>query len=333
MTQISSLEVIRQIDALFQQADKLWATLSPDERNRLNDVHNEDGSLGHCIRWGLQACAELGEKEASVNPVLQAQLKSYLERILATNPFFDVYQMYKANYPASCAQEPGESDLDFVRRCAEEDCEDGLDGTVCPPMFPEIAGDVVAGRPTPEPEIIKMTYLIVPAWSEQAGQCRIYSFTNHPTDPLAHYRAYPQAWKEVGIMNSRGQLVCLTAPSHVYQEFKDSEPLMAGTVFTFDEKPSPTNVAVYDQGTKSSDRYTVVYLDKMETANLHAARGLSAKPFDPQGFGMYTMATPGAHLGEMIRFEDLPQDCRQLVWNDLAADKAQTQEPLAAPAP
>lgn len=78
-------------------------------------------------------------------------------------------------------------------------------------------------------------YLIVPAWSDQAGQCRIVRREHeikHP-DPLKHYRQYPEQWKEAGRMNSRGVVVALDATPEVLQEFRDCEPLMAGTSFDF----------------------------------------------------------------------------------------------------
>lgn len=77
-----------------------------------------------------------------------------------------------------------------------------------------------------------MTYLIVPACTDQAGQCRIAQREGDIADALKDYRADPDAWSDVGLMNSRGNLVCLNAPSVVYQEFKSMEPLMAGTQVT-----------------------------------------------------------------------------------------------------
>jgi hypothetical protein len=74
------------------------------------------------------------------------------------------------------------------------------------------------------------TYLIVPAWSDQSGQCRIVAIDRDigRENALHAYRGRPDAWHEVGLMNSSGKLVCLTAPDAVTQEFKDCEPLMAG---------------------------------------------------------------------------------------------------------
>jgi hypothetical protein len=75
------------------------------------------------------------------------------------------------------------------------------------------------------------TYLIVPAFSDQAGQCRIVMRPGpapRGRSALMHYRNYPDQWREAGLMNSSGQLVCLDAPDHVREEFIDCQPLMAG---------------------------------------------------------------------------------------------------------
>jgi hypothetical protein len=82
-------------------------------------------------------------------------------------------------------------------------------------------GGLRAADPKPK------TYLIVPAWSDQAGQCRIVVRNGLPADALADYRATPDYWIDVGLMNSRGELVYLDAPKSVVQEFRDCA-LMAG---------------------------------------------------------------------------------------------------------
>lgn len=86
---------------------------------------------------------------------------------------------------------------------------------------------------------MRIAYLIVPAWSDQAGQCRIVSRVYDPefgndTPGLREYRANPDLWREAGIMNSRGSIVCLdpSHPSHL-NSMKRDEPLMAGTVYSF----------------------------------------------------------------------------------------------------
>lgn len=69
------------------------------------------------------------------------------------------------------------------------------------------------------------TLYIAPAMTDQAGQCRIYSIEGKAHDAALLYRQHPNLWKEVGIMNSRGQLVCCEV---AFQEIRDMEPLMAG---------------------------------------------------------------------------------------------------------
>jgi len=76
---------------------------------------------------------------------------------------------------------------------------------------------------------IHVQYLIVPAESDVAGQCRIvcrHHSIKHET-PLTHYRQYPEQWSDVGLMASNGTVRCLDAPSSVWQAFWDCEPLMA----------------------------------------------------------------------------------------------------------
>lgn len=90
-------------------------------------------------------------------------------------------------------------------------------------------------------------------------------------------------------------------------------------------------IRCYDNGGKTADRYTVVYIDQPETPVPHcrphfACVGMSAEPFHPQGFGQHSVATCGAHLGQRVPFATLPADCRRLVESDL------TPEPRATPA-
>lgn len=78
------------------------------------------------------------------------------------------------------------------------------------------------------------TVYIVPAMTDLAGQCRIVARAGEVDCARDDYRANPDAWKEIGLMNSRGKLVCLTAAPAVVDEMKSCEPLMAGLVFEFD---------------------------------------------------------------------------------------------------
>ncbi len=76
-------------------------------------------------------------------------------------------------------------------------------------------------------------------------------------------------------------------------------------------------IRIYDNGGKTADRYTVVYMDEPEGKGLYGARGMSEHPTHPQGIGMYCSAMPGKHLGNRIAFEDLPSDCQKVVLQDL----------------
>jgi hypothetical protein len=51
-------------------------------------------------------------------------------------------------------------------------------------------------------------------------------------------------------------------------------------------------IRIYDNGGKTFDRFTAVYMDHPERAGfyktgLYAARGMSENPFHPQGFGQF----------------------------------------------
>jgi hypothetical protein len=77
-------------------------------------------------------------------------------------------------------------------------------------------------------------------------------------------------------------------------------------------------VRIYDNGGKTWDRYTVVFMDQPEnTPNTYAALGMSTYPTQPQGFGQHCTATPGRHLGKRIAFEELPIDCQKLLASEL----------------
>lgn len=82
---------------------------------------------------------------------------------------------------------------------------------------------------------MKTTYYIVPAWSDQAGQCRIVSHAGRVENAQASYRDCPEQWREAGLMNSQGRLICLDGTAFAVAEFRDCEPLMAGLQITVDE--------------------------------------------------------------------------------------------------
>ena len=79
-----------------------------------------------------------------------------------------------------------------------------------------------------------VTVYIVPAWSDQAGQCRIVATDGNVKDATASYRNQPERWMEVGHMNSQGKVISLSRElqdAGLLQEMRDCEPLMAGGQF------------------------------------------------------------------------------------------------------
>ena len=80
-------------------------------------------------------------------------------------------------------------------------------------------------------------------------------------------------------------------------------------------------IRCYDNGGKTYDRYTVVFMDQSygdSAPSLKVALGMSTHPSHPLGFGQYTSAMVGPHLGKQIKFEELPPDCQQCVLNDMS---------------
>lgn len=74
-------------------------------------------------------------------------------------------------------------------------------------------------------------------------------------------------------------------------------------------------VKVYDNGGKTFDRYTAVYLD-MPDREFVCCRGMSEHPCHAQGFGQFSSCMDGRHLGKHIRIKDLPVDCQKLINSD-----------------
>lgn len=85
------------------------------------------------------------------------------------------------------------------------------------------------------------TYLILPAWSDQADQCKIVSREGRYPQALLSYRETPELWSEAGIMNSQGKLVFLD-DKELFFEMQAQEPLAAGLVY-YREGPVSTEPA------------------------------------------------------------------------------------------
>lgn len=77
-----------------------------------------------------------------------------------------------------------------------------------------------------------------PSDAMHAAQARIYRALFDDRVPVSvrdHFRASPSAWKEVGLMNYEGRLVCFEGTPEQRQELLDSQPLMAGSYLTYRE--------------------------------------------------------------------------------------------------
>ncbi|AEK59702.1 hypothetical protein A5904_14800 (plasmid) [Acidithiobacillus caldus] len=74
------------------------------------------------------------------------------------------------------------------------------------------------------------TFYIAPAFSNQAGQCRIVRHDRRIKNPARHHREHQEEWKEAGLMSSQGRLVCLEASAMMAKIFREREPLAAGLV-------------------------------------------------------------------------------------------------------
>lgn len=86
-------------------------------------------------------------------------------------------------------------------------------------------------------------------------------------------------------------------------------------------KPKIKVIAIYDNGGKTADRYTVYYniVESIRNGNnLYACLGMSEHPFHPQGIGMHSSGRLGRHNGRRIPFDKLPTDCQKAVLQDLA---------------
>lgn len=95
----------------------------------------------------------------------------------------------------------------------------------------------------------------------------------------------------------------------------------------------PKYIRAYDNGGETADRYTVVYTGRIpgKLCGWYFYVAMSENPYHPQGvgihgehFGRFDLNKWGFspaigrknHLGKRIKFEDLPERCRELVVND-----------------
>ena len=76
-------------------------------------------------------------------------------------------------------------------------------------------------------------------------------------------------------------------------------------------------VAIYDNGGKTTDRYTVYFNTKDKRENWYPCLAMNNYPFDPQGFCQHSSGLLGRHNGKRIAFSELPLDCQKAVRQDL----------------
>lgn len=70
------------------------------------------------------------------------------------------------------------------------------------------------------------------------AQARIYltDADYMPRSMPDYYRSNPQAFKEIGLIDHKGSIRCLEDIQGITQDLKDQVPLMAGTVYPYDDK-------------------------------------------------------------------------------------------------
>lgn len=86
----------------------------------------------------------------------------------------------------------------------------------------------------------------------------------------------------------------------------------------------PRYIRCYKSKEDVADLYTVVFTGNYtkSTGGESMYVGMSAHPFDPQGFGQHgsnkgQIDSPSyGHLGKKIKFTELPEDCQKLVISD-----------------
>lgn len=88
-------------------------------------------------------------------------------------------------------------------------------------------------------------------------------------------------------------------------------------------------LAVYDNGGKTADRYTVCYTPETINGEVwYGFRAMSENPTHPQGVCMfeYTRTRPwatwgGSGYGKVIAFDALPNECRRIANLDLQGEE------------
>lgn len=107
---------------------------------------------------------------------------------------------------------------------------------------------------------MKLVVYIAPSSGElHHPQARIYArlFDKWQLRTASHnmrdcYNEQPGQWRECGLMNYEGKLVCFNGPREALEELQDSQPLMAGTFFTYDYDPKQEVSFARMEGTRGN---------------------------------------------------------------------------------
>lgn len=100
----------------------------------------------------------------------------------------------------------------------------------------------------------------------------------------------------------------------------------------FNRMPQPINLeegnmkikAIYDNGGKTVDRYTVVIVDSMKRVKIPCGDkefpclSLSVNPDSPQGVSHWSSGIEGRHLGKKINLKNLPENVQKHIKARLA---------------
>lgn len=120
-----------------------------------------------------------------------------------------------------------------------------------------------------------ITLYVAPNVTDRGTHNRIYAATVADSVNSAWYsfKNNPRIWKEVGLINSEGKLVCLAACKDVWDEVKSCEPIIAGATFQFESLSADTDARQDSWELRFKDR--VYYIKDKTVKSDIIASGLS----------------------------------------------------------
>lgn len=145
------------------------------------------------------------------------------------------------------------------------------------------------------------TALIVPAVTDQAGQCRIVVAEGRFSSALTAYRKDPDAWREVGHMNSQGYVLACDPIGNLVSELKECEPLMAATQLTF----VVSREAAVEQERKA----------KLVPVKMEVPRPSHGKPGYAWVDGFKVVTPEGSELQPYMRVNEAKRFCKDQGWS------------------